>query len=86
MTSSFVELKYRESRRVALERDNHRCRKCGSLDRETLTVHHLVPRSKGGLDSPENLITLCDTCHQEEHKRVSRDLQFLRFFAQEWVI
>src|SRR5262249_2170649 len=25
--------------------------------------HHIVPRSKGGPDTPENVITLCDLCH-----------------------
>jgi hypothetical protein len=25
--------------------------------------HHIVPRSQGGADAEENLITLCDLCH-----------------------
>jgi len=29
----------------------------------TLHVHHIVPRSKGGLSTLENLLTLCELCH-----------------------
>ncbi len=29
----------------------------------TLHVHHIVPRSKGGLSTLENLLTLCEVCH-----------------------
>ena len=49
-----------------LNRDNNRCIKCGSD--EHLQVHHKVYKSKGGSDDEENLITLCEACHAEEHK------------------
>jgi 5-methylcytosine-specific restriction endonuclease McrA len=32
-----------------------------------LTVHHVLPRSEGGLDNPENLLTLCRPCHDKVH-------------------
>lgn len=28
-----------------------------------LEVHHIIPRRKKGLDSPNNLITVCQECH-----------------------
>jgi len=31
---------------------------------ESLEVHHIIPRSKGGSDHPGNLITLCPPCHK----------------------
>ncbi len=40
-----------------------RCRKCGA--RDDLDVHHKLERVFGGSDDPENLITLCSTCHME---------------------
>jgi HNH endonuclease len=48
---------YRELRNQVLERDRWRCQWCGSL--AGVEVHHLVPRSRAGADSTENLIALC---------------------------
>jgi 5-methylcytosine-specific restriction endonuclease McrA len=28
-----------------------------------LAAHHVIPRAEGGPDSPENLETLCASCH-----------------------
>lgn len=33
-------------------------------------LHHIVPRSQGGLSVPENLITLCSSHHRLWHKRM----------------
>ena len=38
-----------------------RCVKCETS--RHLTTHHLVARSAGGSDDPENLVPLCVTCH-----------------------
>lgn len=51
-----------------LARDNHQCQsgqKCKHSDK--LHVHHIAFRSKGGTNTPSNLITLCDRCHKELH-------------------
>ena len=52
-------------------RDNWTCQKCGvkggSYGTARLEAHHIIPKSKGGKDRPENLITLCHTCHQNTH-------------------
>lgn len=34
-----------------------------------LEVHHLRPRSRGGSNDPDNLVTLCSTCHRHAHER-----------------
>jgi RNA-directed DNA polymerase len=52
---------WEESRRQILQRDGYACRQCGNTIK--LEVHHLKPRHKGGTNSPENLITLCENCH-----------------------
>ena len=41
------------------------CVVCGI--RECLENHHIVPRSMGGTDEPENLLTLCYTHHKGMH-------------------
>jgi 5-methylcytosine-specific restriction endonuclease McrA len=33
-------------------------------------VHHLVYRSKLGVDASDNLITLCATCHRRQHNKI----------------
>lgn len=47
-------------------RDRYTCRLCGKTGGE-LQVHHIMPRSEGGTDIPENLVTLCPKCHAALH-------------------
>lgn len=55
-------------REYVLTRDNHKCQHCkGKSKDKILNVHHIESRKTGG-DSPSNLITLCETCHNEFHK------------------
>ncbi len=61
-------------------RDHRRCRCCGRRsDPEAIGLlvrghrHHIIYRSAGGENSPENVITLCAECHDDEHvKRTLR--------------
>src|SRR3712207_6222372 len=46
------------TRRAIFARDRWTCQYCGS-DRGTLTVDHVVPRSKGGSSVWENIVTCC---------------------------
>ena len=57
------------TRREVLARDRHRCRRKGCNHTRFLDIHHIIPRSTGGTNDPENLITLCTTCHQLWHER-----------------
>jgi 5-methylcytosine-specific restriction endonuclease McrA len=54
----------RNAREKVLNRDGT-CVLCGSTKR--LQRHHLVPRSKGGSDTPENQVVLCRECHRKVH-------------------
>jgi 5-methylcytosine-specific restriction endonuclease McrA len=56
---------YEQLRLSVLQRDNWRCQNCGSF--QNLEVHHKIPRSQSGDDSELNLITLCHSCHSNEH-------------------
>lgn len=54
-------------REYILFRDNHTCQHChGKKKDPILNVHHIESRKTGG-DSPNNLITLCETCHKKYH-------------------
>lgn len=52
------------NRRNIFKRDNHTCAYCGSSD--DLTVDHIVPKSKGGLNTWDNLITACRSCNNRK--------------------
>ena len=54
-------------REYVLFRDGHVCQHChGRSKDKILNVHHLESRQTGG-DAPNNLITLCETCHKAYH-------------------
>ena len=55
-------------REYILFRDGHQCQCCkGKSKDKILNVHHIESRKTGG-DAPNNLITLCETCHTGYHK------------------
>lgn len=55
-------------REYVLFRDGHVCQHChGKSKDKILNVHHIESRKLGG-DAPNNLITLCETCHNDYHK------------------
>lgn len=54
-------------REYVLWRDNHTCQCCkGKSKDKVLNVHHIESRKTGG-NAPNNLITLCETCHKGYH-------------------
>ena len=54
-------------REYVLFRDGHRCCHChGRSGDPILNVHHIESRKTGG-DAPNNLMTLCETCHRAYH-------------------
>ena len=50
-------------REYILYRDNHQCRSCSKINTK-LEVHHIESR-KTGSNRPENLVTLCISCHKK---------------------
>ena len=55
-------------REYVLYRDNHTCQCCkGKSKDKILQTHHIESRQTGG-DAPNNLVTLCKTCHEGYHK------------------
>ena len=55
-------------RQYVFYRDNYECQCCHGKSKDNiLNVHHIESRKTGG-DAPNNLITLCETCHKAYHK------------------
>ena len=65
-------------REYVLFRDGHTCRYCKGKSKDAvLNVHHIESRKTGG-DAPNNLITLCETCHKGYHNgtvKLPRDIK-----------
>jgi hypothetical protein len=51
------------------------CRFCGRkiAKREDATVDHLLPQSRGGLDTPANLALACGQCNEAKADRTPRE-------------
>jgi hypothetical protein len=57
-----------ENLRIAcLMRDGYTCQHCGKRE-VRLEAHHIVFRERGGKDTLDNLLTLCDQCHRKLHQ------------------
>lgn len=52
------------------------CSYCGTpLTLETMTIDHMVPRSKGGSDDVSNLYACCSSCNTAKGPRSIEDLR-----------
>ncbi|MGH2868543.1 MAG: HNH endonuclease [Solirubrobacteraceae bacterium] len=58
------------TRRAVFARDDWTCQYCGS--RSNLTVDHVVPRSKGGRSSWENIVASCAPCNRRKGNALLR--------------
>ena len=58
------------TRRAVFARDDWTCQYCGS--RSNLTVDHVIPRSKGGLSSWENIVASCAPCNRRKGNALPR--------------
>ena len=59
---------FANTKAFVLDRDSYKCQHCkGKSKDKKLEIHHIIFRSNNGSDEPENLITLCKTCHDAVH-------------------
>lgn len=55
------------NRRAVFARDNHRCQYCGGTAEN---LDHVVPRSKGGAHTWENVVAACRPCNTRKEDRL----------------
>ncbi|MGH9417339.1 MAG: HNH endonuclease [Terriglobales bacterium] len=59
------------SRKNILLRDRNTCQYCGqTASAQLLTLDHVVPRSRGGKSSWENLVACCHACNHHKGDRL----------------
>jgi 5-methylcytosine-specific restriction endonuclease McrA len=71
----FVRVPYRPlplTRRNVFQRDGHSCQYCGTTQ-ATLSIDHVMPRSRGGSDSWDNVTTACLPCNVRKGNRTPRE-------------
>jgi hypothetical protein len=66
--NKYINLPYRSgvmlSRQNVLKRDNNQCQFCGS--QKDLTLDHVMPRSRNGKTSWDNLVAACKPCNSKK--------------------
>jgi len=64
----------RFSRHNIFERDKNRCQYCGrKFGKTDLTIDHVIPRSKGGKDTWQNMVLACVPCNIRKGNRTPHE-------------
>lgn len=62
------------SRKNIFVRDGYRCLYCGAKSpRVTLELEHVIPKSRGGQGSWDNLVSACHACNQKKADRTPEE-------------
>lgn len=61
-------------RKRVLDRDGHKCVKCGACE-VPLQLDHVVAVQKFGAHTDNNLVTLCIDCHKFKSRRDNQDIR-----------
>ncbi len=74
----YVRVPFRElplSRRNIFHRDGNQCQYCGASSAEKLSIDHVLPRSRGGLDNWENVTTACLSCNIRKGNKTPQEAE-----------
>ena len=63
------------TRKNILVRDGYRCMYCGAKKRDgsELELEHIIPKSKGGKNTWENLVAACAPCNRRKNDRTPEE-------------
>jgi len=74
---NYIRLPYRKlmenrpTRSLVMKRDGYKCLYCGAT--ENLTIDHIHPASRGGVDSWENLCSCCGSCNVKKGNKTPEE-------------
>lgn len=66
---SFIKMQFQKvplTRQNIFKRDAYTCAYCGETEKKLLTLDHVLPQSKGGPNTWDNLVTACKKCNGEK--------------------
>ncbi|MDE5082798.1 MAG: HNH endonuclease [Trichodesmium sp. St18_bin1] len=75
----YVRVPYKDiplTRQNIMHRDGHSCQYCGYVGND-LTLDHVVPRSRGGGDTWDNLVTACVRCNVQKGNRTPKEANMI---------
>lgn len=76
---NYVRVPYRTrvalNRRAIFMRDGHRCQYCGS---PAENIDHVVPRSRGGTHTWDNVVAACRPCNAHKEDRLLSEISHMR--------
>jgi 5-methylcytosine-specific restriction endonuclease McrA len=61
------------NRRAVFARDNNRCQYCGA---QAENIDHVIPRSRGGQHTWENVVAACRPCNSRKQDRFLHETSF----------
>lgn len=61
------------TKKNVLIRDDHMCQYCGARGDRMMTVDHVIPKSRGGESTWENLVCACMRCNNRKNNRMPRE-------------
>lgn len=65
----------RFSRRNILQRDHNKCQYCGNALRASeASIDHIIPKSKGGMNTWQNLVTACIYCNAKKGDKLLSEI------------
>jgi 5-methylcytosine-specific restriction endonuclease McrA len=71
------------SRKNILLRDRNTCQYCSVLlPAGELTLDHVVPRSRGGLSTWENLVACCHSCNRRKGNRLLAEIDDMKLLKE----
>jgi 5-methylcytosine-specific restriction endonuclease McrA len=66
------------SRRTVLARDMYTCQYCGQQpSKSELTIDHVIPRSRAGATTWENVVTACAPCNRRKGDRLPEEAKMV---------
>jgi len=71
------------SRKNILLRDRNSCQYCGViLPSAELTLDHVLPRSRGGLSTWENLVAACHSCNRRKGNHLLSEIDHMKLIRE----
>lgn len=73
--NSYVKIPYKQvvlNRQNIFKRDHQKCQYCGTSNK--LTLDHVLPKSRGGKSSWDNLVTACQSCNSQKGNHLPEEV------------
>jgi len=74
-----------DTRMLALAKSDNRCCHCGCRFnyKHKFTIEHVIPISKGGDNTLQNLVALCDDCNRNKDNDIIDPVEYYRYLLPE---